>query len=175
MCTKYLAQGLVNQVGCGMVGLTGVTLVSIHASHHGCLRVLRQFLGDMHGQAVLLLGVNYLYCLKFTYYYAGVTYLTTHLGIERGLVQYNLVDYAALLLNLAVAQDRGLILSEVITYKLGLTLLDYNPVTVLNGGGIAGAGLLLGHLGIELLYVHGHAVLTQYELCQVKRESVSIV
>ena len=105
MTTQNLTQSLIQQVGCGVVGLTGVTLVSINASHHGSLGVLGQLLGDMNGQSVLLLGVNYIDCLEFAYYHAGVTYLTTHLGIEGSLVKYYLVDNAALLLNLTVAQD----------------------------------------------------------------------
>ena len=175
MCTQNLTQGLVNQVGCGVVGLAGVTLVSIHAGHHGSLGVLGQLLGNVHRQTVLLLGVNYIDCLEFAYNHALVTYLAAHLCIERGLVQDNLVDYTALLLYLAVAQDGCLVFSEIITYKLGLTLTEHYPVTVLYGGGITGAGLLLAHLLIELVNVGAHAVLTQYEFGKVKRESVGIV
>ena len=49
-----------------------------------------------------------------------------------------------------------------------------SPVAVLDGGGVAGALLLLLHLDVERSLVDGEAVLAADELCQVEGETVGV-
>ena len=65
-------------------------------------------------------------------------------------------------------------LCVVISDKLLLAFRDYLPVSVLHGGGIACACLLLLHLHSEALLVDSISILTADELCEVEGESVSV-
>ena len=175
MATQHFAQGGIKQVGARVVGSTGSALLGIYASHHGGFGMLRQLLGEVDRQVVLFLGVENLDGLEFADQYTGVAYLTSTLGIERGLVEHNLVERLVLLLHLAVTQDGGLVFGIVIAYKLGGTLAERNPVARLHRSGVARTLLLLLHLGIKGLDVGRHAVLAQDEFGEVEREAVGIV
>ena len=129
----------------------------------------------MHGLAVLTLCVIYLNLRVTVDEPACIADLTTHLGIERSDREYYLIEFLPLLLHLAVAEylcgHRCLVISD----KLGLTLAHLYPVGGLDGGSIAGTGLLGLHLGVELLLVEGHAVLLKDELGEIEGESVCII
>ncbi|CCZ49491.1 putative uncharacterized protein [Bacteroides sp. CAG:661] len=172
---QHGAQGLVQQVRTRVVGGAGGALVGVYAGHHRCVEVFGQLLGDMDGQVVLLLGVDDVDGLELTDQDARVAYLTAAFGVERRLVQHNLVERLALLLYLAVAQDTGFVFRIVVTYKFGGTFLQCNPVACFYGSGVAGALLLLLHLGVELLEISRHAVLAQDQFGQVEREAESVV
>ena len=82
-----------------------------------------QLLGDVDRQVVLLLGVYHFDGFKLVHQYTGVTYLTAAFGIERSLVQYNLIQGLVLLLHLSVAQNGCFVFRIVISYEFGSTLL----------------------------------------------------
>ena len=177
MCAKHLAKGLIQQVRGAVVGLAGVTLVSIHASHEIGFGVFGQLLGDVHGEAVLALRVDDVDGLKLADDDALVAHLSAHLGIERCLVQHNLVVGLLLLHDAAVAQDAAFVFSVVPAYELtlgGRTAEHILPVIGLHGGGIAGALLLLLHLGVETGFIHGEVVLAADELGEVEGEAVGV-
>ena len=123
MLAQYFAQRSIQQVGGRVVGGTSGTLVGIHACHHRSFHVFGQLLGDVDRQVVLLLGVYHFDGLKLVHQYTGVTYLTAAFGIERSLVQYNLIQGLVLLLHLAVAQNGCFVFRIVISYEFGSTLL----------------------------------------------------
>ena len=113
----------------------------------------------MHALVVLALGVKDLNGLGLIDQHAAVAYLSTHLAIERGVVQHELIVLVLLLRHLAVAQDAALILRIVVAHELLFCLscrtAEYtDPVAVLYGSSIAGTLLLFLHLYIELLFVH---------------------
>ena len=172
---QHGAQCFVQQVRTRVVGGTGGALVGIHAGHHGCVEVLGQLLGQVDGQVVFFLGVDDVNGLELAHQYTRIAYLTTAFGVERRLVQYNLVECLVLLLHLTVAQDAGFIFCIVVAYKFGSAFLQRNPVAGLHSGGVAGTLLLLLHLGIEFLRVGCHAILTQNEFGQVEREAEGVV
>ena len=129
----------------------------------------------MYREVVLLLCVNNLNALVATYKETAVTYLTTALGVEWSVLEYNLVQCLVLLLCLTVAEDCCLVLSVVIAYECALALVHGCPVAVLYCSSVACACLLLEHLLVELCHVYCKAVLAKDELCKVDWETVCIV
>ena len=98
---------------------------------------------------------------------AGVSYLTTHLCVERGLGEHYLVETLAFLAHLTITQNLGLTLQLVIADKLSLAFCQYGPVAqILLIGRTAHLFLVLEGTVI-LLLVGGEAVLTQDQLRQV--------
>ena len=77
----------------------------------------------MYRKIVFFLGVDYFNRFKFVHQHAGIAYLTAAFGIERSLVQYNLIQGLVLLLHLAVAQNGCFVFRIVISYEFGSTLL----------------------------------------------------
>ena len=164
-----------------MVGGRGITLVGIDASHELRCGVFRQLLDDVDALSVLTLGIDDFDGLVLVAKHTAVSYLTTHLSVERGIVEHQLVELVLLLCHLAVAQDVAVVFGVVIAHEL---LLDRgrilgncgncDPVAVFHGGGIAGTLLLLLHLDVELLLINGKAVLTADELREVEGEAVGV-
>ena len=72
----------------------------------------------MYALVVLTLGVDDIDCLIFANEYTLVTYLTTHLTIERSIVEYKFIETVLLLSHLAVAEDMALVFCIVVTNKL---------------------------------------------------------
>ena len=174
MVAQHLLQGIVEQVGGGVVGGTGLTQVGVDTGHELGLHVLGQRLHDVHALVVLALGVGDLDGLVLAHQHATVAYLTANLAIEGGVVEHQLVVGGLLLGHLAVAQDVAAVFGEVVAHKLLLALAQLHPVGVLDCGGIAGAGLLFLHLLGKLLLVDGVAMLAADELGEVERESVGV-
>ena len=58
MVAEHLLQGIVEQVGSGMIGGRGIAFVGIHTSHKLGSGILRQLLHDMHTLVVLTLRVD---------------------------------------------------------------------------------------------------------------------
>ena len=179
MVAEHLLQGIVQQVGSRVVGSRGVALVNINASHELCRGVLGQLLDDVDGLAVLTLRVDNLDGLVLRDEHTLVAYLTTHLAIERRVVEHQLVVLVLLLGDLAVAQDMASVFGVVVADEglldaLGSALGHGDPVAVLDGGGIAGTVLLLLHLDVELLLVDRKAILAADQLRQVEGEAVGI-
>ena len=177
MLTQHLAESLVQEVRTGMVGLAGMTLVGIHAGHEFSLRMLGQRLGDVYGQVVLVLGVHDFDGLLTVHQHTAVTHLTTLLGIERRLVEHQLVVGLLLLRHLTVAQDVAGILREVPSHELrlhGLLSGHLYPVPILHGCSVACALLLLLHLGIKSSLIHRHAMFTADKFGEVEGETIGV-
>ena len=62
---EHLLQGIVEQVGGGVIGGRSFALVGIHTGHEVSLQVLGQFLHDVDALSVLTLGVDNLDGLVF--------------------------------------------------------------------------------------------------------------
>ena len=92
-----------------MVGSTGVTLVSIDAGHELSCGLLRQLLYDMYRLAVLALRVDNLDGLVLRDEHTLVANLSTHLTIEWGGRQHDLIELVLLLCHLTIAQNLALV------------------------------------------------------------------
>src|SRR5574344_2302217 len=174
MVAQHLFQRIVEQVSGSMIGGRTVALVDIHTCHEVGLRILWQVLHDMDALIVLALSVDDVDGFVFADNRPLIAYLTTHLTIERCVVEYKLIECVLLLSYLTVAHDMTLIFCIIVTYKLLFTLLEFYPVRVFHGGSIAGTFLLFLHFGIESLFIYHITIFTTYQLGEVKRESVSI-
>ena len=105
MVTQNLLQCIVEQVCCCMVGSTSVALISIYTCHELSLNILWQLLHDVYTLVVLALCVNNVDSLCLIDKYTLIANLSTHLAIERCVVEYELEKLVLLLCHLAVAQD----------------------------------------------------------------------
>ena len=155
MVTENLLQGVVQKVGCRMVGCAGGTLVGIDTCHEVGIWLLGQFLDNMYALVVLTLGVDDAHGLVLANQHSAVADLSSHLAIEWRDVEYKFVERVFLLGHLAVAQYVTFVFCVVVAHELLLALSQLHPVAVLYGGGIACAFLLLLHLLIKLLLVNG--------------------
>ena len=72
----------------------------------------------MYALVVLTLGIDDIDCLIFANEYTLVTYLTTHLTIERCEIEYKLIETVLFLSHLTVAEDMALVFCIVVTNKL---------------------------------------------------------
>ena len=121
-----------------MVGSRSVALVNVHASHEVSFGILRYLLDDMYALVVLALGVNDVDGLVAGNEHTLVADLTTHLAVERSVVENDLVESVLLLSYLAVAEDVTFVFRVVIADKLLLALAQFHPVAVLHDGSVAG-------------------------------------
>ena len=174
MVAQHLLQGIVEQVGCCMVSGTSLAFVCINTCHEVGLGMLGQLLDNMNALVVLALGVDNLYGLMLTNEHTLITYLTTHLAIERGVVEYQFIVGILLLRYLTITQDMTFIFVIVVTHELLLTLLELYPVAILHLCGITGTFFLLLHLHIELLLINGKTVLTTNQFGEVERETIGV-
>ena len=174
MVAQHLLQSIVEQVGSRMVGCRSVALIGIDTGHELGCGILRQLLHDMYRLVVLTLGVDDLDGLGLIADDATVTHLTTHLAIERRIVEHKFIELVLLLRHLAIAQDMTLIFSIVVAHELLLALSQFRPVRVLDGSGITGTLLLLLHLDIELGLVDCEAIFATDQFCQVEGEAVGV-
>ena len=158
-----------------MVGGASGTLVGIHASHHRSFQMFGQLLGDMDRKVVLLFCINNFNRFKFVHQHAGIAYLTAAFGIERSLVQYNLVQCLVFLLNLPVTQDGCFVFRIVIAYEFGCAFLQRNPVAGFNSGGVACALFLLLHFCVKLFDVGRHVVFAENQFRKVEWKAKSII
>ena len=175
MRTQHLAQGLVQQVGGRVVAGRSLAGLLVDNGMELSRHLLGHVLGNVYTQVVFPFRLQNLYRLVGRNQFAGIAYLATHLGIEGGAVEHNLVIFLVFLFYLTVAQDAAVALQHVVAHKLGLALAQHYPVARLYGSGIAGSLFLLLHLGVESVEVYPHALLLEDELGQVDGESVGIV
>ena len=142
--------------------------------------MLRQLVNDVHALVVLSFGVDDVHRLFFIDQHAAVARLSTHLAIERRIVEYQFVIAVFLLCHLSVAENPTFIFGVVVAHELLLSLLPAigmfhaDPVRTLFLGGVAGTLLLFLHFLVELLLIHRESVLTTNQLGEVEREAVGI-
>ena len=174
MFAQHRAQGLVEQVRTSVVGFARSAQISIYAGHEVGFGVFGQSLGNMYREVVFPFGVNDFYGFVFRTKYTTVAHLSAHFGIERCIVEYDLIERLFLLCHLAVAEDVAFVFRVVPTFELGFSFPHYDPVSRFHGGGVACAFFLLLHFRMERFFVHGHAVLTADEFRQVEWETVGV-
>ena len=174
MRTKNFAQCLVQEMGCTMVGLTGMTPIRIHASHEIGFGVLGHLLGNMYRQPVLTLRIYDIYRLKLTDEYALITNLSAHFCIEGGMVDNYLIVSLLLLNNLANLQHLALIFRKVPSYKLAFAFSKDLPVIRLNLGSSTCAFFLFLHLLFKAGFINCQAVFTTNQFRQVQGEAIGI-
>ena len=174
MVAQYLFQGVVEQVGGGMVGGTHLALVGIYACHEVGSQIVWQFPNDMYALVVLTLGVDDGDGLVLAYEHTLVAYLSSHLAIEGCVVEHQLIEGALLLSYLTIAQYVTFVFGEVVAYKLLLACTELHPVAIFYLCSVACSLFLLLHFYIKLLLVHGESVFTAYQLSQVEWESVGV-
>lgn len=130
----------------------------------------------MYGQVVFALGIDNVYSFAaLRSQFTGITYLTTHLGIERRNRKHQLVIVLVFLANLTIAQDFGIAGKKVVAHKLRLTFAQHHPVAGLHGSSIARTLFLLLHTTVENLNIDFQPVFFQNKLGQVEGEAVGIV
>ena len=174
MFAQHRAQGLVEQVRTSVVGFAGSAQIGVYAGHEVGFGVLRQSLGDMYREVIFPFSVYDFYGLVFRTKHTAVAHLSAHFGIERRVVEYDLIERLFLLRYFAVAEDVAFVLSIVPAFELGFSFLYYHPVARFHGCGVACAFFLLLHLRMERFFVHGHAVFTTDEFRQVERETIGV-
>ena len=174
MVAQHLLQCIVQQVGCRMVGSRCITLVCIYTSHELSRWVFGQLLDDVYALVVLALGVDNLDSLVLVHQYTAVTYLSTHLSVERSGIEHQFIELVLFLCHLAIAQDMAVVFCIVVAHELLFASLQFYPVAVFNGSSVTGTLLLFLHLHVELLFIYREAVLATNQLCQVEGESVGV-
>ena len=174
MLTKNLLQSIIKQVGCSMISCRRITLIGINTCHEFCLNILWQFLDNMDALVVLTLGINDIDRLILVDKHTLIAYLSTHLTIEWGIIEYNLIETILLLCHLTITENMTFVLCIIVTNEL-LFAFTYNlPVTILNNSSIASTCFLLFHLFIELLLINGITILTTDKFGQVEWETICI-
>ena len=174
LLTEHLLQCIVEEVRSCMVASRALTLLYIHLSVEVSSDVLRQFLDDMNALVVLALGVDDLDGLIGEDELTLVAYLTTHLSVERSLVEDDLIEHVLLLCHLTVTEDMCIAVVGVVADELLLALMHVDPVAVLHSGSVACTLFLLSHLLVEALGVYCEAVLTADKLGEVEWEAIGI-
>src|SRR5574344_633727 len=153
-----------------MVGCTCIAFVCIHTSHEVGLRVLRPFIGDMYRHAVLTFGVDDIDGLKFAADNTAVAYLTTHLTIEWGVIENDLIVTVFLLCHLTVTENVAVVLVTVVTHKFWFTFFEDNPVTCLYNSSVACTFFLFLHLNVELFSINSKSLFTADKFGKIERE-----
>ena len=173
--TQYLTQSLVEQVGTRVVGCTRGTLLRIHTSHHRCIEVFGQFLGNVYRQVVFFLRVDDVDAFKFVDQHTRIAYLTSAFGVERCFAQHDLIQRLVLLLHLTVAQDGGFILRIVVAHERGFALFQRHPVARFNGGSVTCALFLFLHFHLEALHVGSQSVFAENQFGEVEGEAERVI
>ena len=135
-------------------------------------------LGDVDGKVILLDGIQYPYLFPASGDDgSGISYLSTHLGIERSLVEYELEHRLVLLFDGALLQEPDTFQFEaVISEECFLfTIVIYRPVAEFVGRGVPGSVLLLLEFHVEAFHVDGIAVFGGDEARKVDGKSVGVV
>ena len=174
---QHHAEGLVQQVGAGVVVLDVAAAHIVHHQGEGLRALRRKALGQVDGEVVLLHGVQDLDAFPvLALNVAGITYLAAHLGIERRAVKDQLEVFLVLLLYGALFQEvRPFHAQGIIALEEDVRLLEHHPVAKLVGSGVAGAFLLLSKLHVEAFQVHCIAFFGGDEFREVDGEAVSVV
>ena len=174
MVAKYLLECIIQQVSGCMVCRTGVTFVSIHASHEVSFGMLWQLLNDVNALVVLTFGVYHVHRLVLAHQDTLVAYLSSHLSIEGCEVQDDLVKTIFFLGYLAILQDVAFVFSIIVAHKLLFALSYFYPVAVFHLCSIAGTVFLFLHFCMELLLVNAKSVLSAYQFCEIKWKPIGI-
>ena len=175
MLAQHFAQRCIQQVSGRVVGGASGAFVRVYTCHERSFQMFGKLLGNMDRKIVFLLCVNDFDCFEFVHQYTGITYLTAAFGIERGFVQYNLVQCLVFLLYLSVTQNGCFVFRIVVAYEFGCTFLQCNPVSGFHGCCITCALLLLLHLGVKFFDVGCHTVFAENKLRKVERETECII
>ena len=163
------------QVSCRVVTFALDTFLFVDLSGESGYYIFRQTSDEMYRQVVFTLRIYNIQLFIVGNQPSGITYLSTHLCIERSLVENDLEQLFILLLDFTVTQDFGFTFEQVVTNEFGFAFFQDHPVTCFDSSRITGTFFLFLHFGIELVNIHLHTVFTQDKFSQVQRESVCII
>ena len=104
----------------------------------------------MYALVVFALCVDDVHGLFAVHQYATVAHLSTHLTIERRVVEHQLKVSVLLLRNLAVAKYATFVLGIVVTHEVLFAFAQHNPIGIFHRSGISCTFFLLLHLHIKL-------------------------
>ena len=175
MCAQYFAQCLMQQVSCRVVTFALDTFLFVDLSGESGCYIFRQTSDEMYRQVVFTLRIYNIQLFIVGNQPSGITYLSTHLCIERSLIENDLEQLFILLLDFTVTQDFGFTFEQVVTNEFGFAFFQDHPVTGFDSSRITGTFFLFLHFRIELVDIHFHAVFTQDQFSQVQRETVCII
>ena len=128
----------------------------------------------MNGEVVFALRVEDFHRFLLIDEHAGVAHLTTHFGIEGRGIEHEFEVGLLLLRDLAILEDAATIFGEIPSHELRFAFVHRHPVGGFDSGGIAGALLLLLHLGVEGGFVHRQTGFGADQLREVEGETVGI-
>ena len=173
MRAHYLAQGGLQQVRGAVIALNLGPAGVVVAGRELGVEVLGQLQHGMHDEVIFLLRVQHAHLAERTFQKARVTNLPTRLGVERRLIEHQLILGFALAVGAAVAQDAGRGLLLVVAHKgrLLLRLTHHGPVALIGFLGVAAAAFLQLQLLLEAFLVHGQAFFAGNEGRKVQREA----
>ena len=116
--TEDFAQGLIHQVGGGVVGFGRTTAIHIDAGHELGRNVGGQFAREVNGEVVFALRVEDFHRFLLIDEHTGVAHLTTHFGIEGRGVEHELEVGLLLLRDLAILEDAATVFGEIPSHEL---------------------------------------------------------
>ena len=128
----------------------------------------------MYALVVFTLSIDDVDSFVLANEYTLIAYLTTHLTIERSMIEYKFIEAVLLLCHLTITKNVAFVFCIVITNKLLFAFTQDFPVTIFNSCCITGTCLLLCHLLIELLFIYGIAVLCADKFCQIEWETIGV-
>ena len=175
---ENLAEGAVEQVRAAVVALDPAAAGGVDPEGEAAAAVLREPLGYVDGEVVLLDGVADAHLLPvFRHEHSGVADLAAHLPVERGAVEDELEHLLVLLHHGPLLEEQGAGgLGLVVAGELHvLAVVVDGPVAEAVGGGVAGPLLLLAELHVEVVDVDLVAVLCGDEFGEVDGEAVGVV
>ena len=97
MLTQHLTQRVVNDMGSRVVASDRLTTLCIYLCHKRSRRIARHLCQYMHRQTILPFTIYNLQFQISNSEISSIAYFATHLGIERRLIKYNLVERFTLL------------------------------------------------------------------------------
>ena len=174
MGAEDFAESLIEQMSSGVVGFNLVTTIHINASHEFCFRILGKSLGEVDGKIIFALGVEDFHCFVLVDEDTSVTYLTTHFGVERSVIEYELKVGLLLLLHLTILQDAAAIFCVVPTMECGVTFCQNHPVACFCGSSVTSTLLLLLHFCIKTSLVYGETSFRTDELSEIEGETIGV-
>ena len=128
----------------------------------------------MDALVVFALGIDDFDGFSLVDEYTAVTYLSTHLSVERSVVEHEFIEFVLLLCHLAVAQDMTVVFGIVVAHKLLFASHEFGPVGVFHSGSVACAIFLFLHFSVKLFLIHRESVFAANQFGEVEWESVGV-
>ena len=155
-----------------VISLYGMSCLNINTCHELSLRIRWYTLENMYAYTILLLCINYLDGLLIINQNTCIAYLTSHLAVERSLIENCFVNDAFLMLYFTVFYNMATVLCIIIADKCTdfcfvISICDNIPVSHFDLCCITCTGFLFLHFCIKACFVYCHAVLTTDQFCEI--------